>query len=164
MPRTVWAICFAAVVLSGLLGQSLSATTVVVGPSTCKSTLKHYSTIQSAVSAVPWGTTVMVCPGSYPEQVTVTQPLTLEGITDGTGSAAVITVPGGGFVQNGTSNSFGPVAVQLLVQNTVGVTIKALLWMVVEATVRLAPTATSALGFLMLVAPMTALPPQRSQM
>ena len=126
MPRTVWAICFAAVVLSGLLGQSLSATTVVVGPSTCKSTLKHYSTIQSAVSAVPWGTTVMVCPGSYPEQVTVTQPLTLEGITDGTGSAAVITVPGGGFVQNGTSNSFGPVAVQLLVQNTVGVTIKGL--------------------------------------
>lgn len=127
MPRTVWVICFAAVLLSGLLGQSLSATTVVVGPSTCKSTLKHYSTIQSAVSAVAWGTTVMVCPGSYPEQVIVNQPLTLEGITDGTGNAAVITVPGGGLVQNGTSPSFGPVTVQLLVQNTVGVTIKDLI-------------------------------------
>jgi parallel beta-helix repeat protein len=126
MSRTVWAICFAAVLLSGLLGQSLAATTVVVGPSTCKSTLKHYSTIQSAVSAVPWGTTVMVCPGSYSEQVIVNQPLTLEGITDGTGNAAVITVPGGGLVQNGTSTSFGPVTVQLLVQNTVGVTIKGL--------------------------------------
>jgi len=124
MPRTVWVICLAAVLLSGLLGQSLSATTVVVGPSTCKSTLKHYSTIQSAVSAVPWGTTVMVCPGSYPEQVIVSQPLTLEGVTDGTGNAAVITVPGGGLLQNGTSVSFGPVAVQLLVENTVGVTIK----------------------------------------
>jgi len=124
MPRTMWAICFAAVLLSGLLGQSLATTTVVVGPSTCKSTLKHYSTIQSAVSAVPWGTTVMVCPGPYAEQVIVNQPLTLEGVTDGTGNAAVITVPGGGLVQNGTSASFGPVTVQLLVQNTVGVTIK----------------------------------------
>ena len=124
MSRTVWAICFAAVLLSGLLGQSFSATTVVVGPSTCKSTLKHYSTIQSAVSAVGWGTIVMVCPGSYPEQVIVNQPLTLEGVTDGTGNAAVITVPGLGLVQNGTSTSFGPVTVQLLVQNTVGVTIK----------------------------------------
>jgi parallel beta-helix repeat protein len=124
MPRTVWVVCFAAVLLSGLLGQSLATTTVAVGPSTCKSTLKHYSTIQSAVSAVPWGTTVMVCPGSYPEQVIVNQPLTLEGVTDGTGNAAVITVPGGGLVQNGTSASFGPVTVQLLVQNTVGVTIK----------------------------------------
>lgn len=123
MSRTVWAICFAAVLLSGLLGQSFSSTTVVVGPNTCKSTLKHYSTIQSAVSAVPWGTTVMVCPGSYPEQVIISQPLTLEGVTDGTGNAAVITVPGGGLVQNGTSVSFGPVAVQLLVENTVGVTI-----------------------------------------
>ena len=128
MPRSVWAICLAAVLWSGLLGQSLSAsTTVVVGPSTCKSTLKHYSTIQSAVSGVAWGTIVMVCPGSYPEQVIINQPLTLEGVTDGTGNAAVITVPGAGLVQNGTSNSFGPVAVQLLVQNTVGVTIKNLI-------------------------------------
>jgi len=66
----------------------------------------------------------MVCPGLYPEQVIVNQPLTLEGVTDGTGNAAVITVPGFGLVQNGTSTSFGPVTVQLLVQNTVGVTIK----------------------------------------
>jgi parallel beta-helix repeat protein len=126
MPRTVWAICFAAVLLTGLLGRSLAATMVVVGPNTCKSTLTHYSTIQSAVNAVPWGTIIMVCPGSYPEQVIISQPLTLEGVTDGTGNAAVITVPGGGLVQNGTSFSFGPVAVQLLVQNTVGVTIKGL--------------------------------------
>jgi parallel beta-helix repeat protein len=124
MPRTVWAICFAVVLFSSLLGQSFAVTTVVVGPSTCKSTLKHYSTIQSAVSAVPWGTNIMVCPGSYPEQVIISQPLTLEGVTDGVGNAAVITVPGGGLVQNGTSVSFGPVTVQLLVQNTVGVNIK----------------------------------------
>jgi hypothetical protein len=127
MYRTAFRLMLVAVAAASMmLGQNLFATTVVVGPNTCKSTLKHYSTIQSAVSAVPWGTIVMVCPGSYPEQVTISQPLTLEGVTDGTGNAAVITVPGGGFVQNGTSTSFGPVAVQLLVQNTVGVTIKGL--------------------------------------
>jgi parallel beta-helix repeat protein len=49
------------------------------------------------------------------------------GVTDGTGNAAVITVPGGGLVQNGTSVSFGPVAVQLLVENTVGVTVSNLI-------------------------------------
>jgi parallel beta-helix repeat protein len=124
MSRTVWAICLAAVLLSGLLGQSVSATTVVVGPNTCKPGYVHFSTIQSAVSASPFGTIVMVCPGTYPEQVIINQPLTLEGVTDGTGNAAVITVPGGGMVQNGTSVSFGPVAVQLLVENTVGVNIK----------------------------------------
>ncbi len=124
MPRTVWVICLAAVLLSGLLGQSLATTTVVVGPSTCKPAYVHFSTIQSAVSASPFGTIIMVCPGTYPEQVTINQPLTLEGVTDGKGNAAVITVPGGGLVQNGTSVSFGPVAVQLLVENTVGVTIK----------------------------------------
>jgi hypothetical protein len=38
-----------------------------------------YSTIQSAVSAAPSGGTVIVCPGTYPEHVTVSSPLTLVG-------------------------------------------------------------------------------------
>jgi parallel beta-helix repeat protein len=125
---TVRILTIAFVVAAGLLGQSLLAiTTVVVGPSTCKPTYTHFSTIQSAVTTSPWGTTIMVCPGSYPEQVVISQPLTLEGITDGTGNAAVISVPGAGLVQNGTSVSFGPVTVQLLVENTVGVIIKNLI-------------------------------------
>jgi parallel beta-helix repeat protein len=125
---TVRIFTIAFVVAAGLLGQSLlAATTVVVGPSTCKPTYTHFSTIQSAVTASPWGTTIMVCPGSYAEQVVISQPLTLEGVTDGTGNASVISVPGTGLVQNGTSVSFGPVTVQLLVENTVGVTVKGLI-------------------------------------
>lgn len=125
---TVRIVTIAFVVAAGLLGQSLLAvTTVVVGPPTCKPAYVHFSTIQSAVTASPWGTTIMVCPGSYAEQVVISQPLTLEGVTDGTGNAAVIKVPGAGLVQNGTSVSFGPVAVQLLVENTVGVTVKGLI-------------------------------------
>jgi parallel beta-helix repeat protein len=122
---TVRIVTIAFVIAAGLLGQSLLwATTVVVGPDTCKPSYVHFSTIQSAVTASPYGTIIMVCPGSYAEQVVISQPLTLEGVTDGTGNAAVINVPGAGLVQNGTSVSFGPVAVQLLVENTVGVTVK----------------------------------------
>jgi hypothetical protein len=128
MSRTTLRVITIAIgIAAGLLGQSLFASTiVVVGPNTCKPAYKHYSTIQSAVSSVPFGAIVMVCPGTYPEQVSITQPLTLEGVTDGIGNSAVITVPGGGLVQNGTSVSFGPVAVQLLVENTVGVIVQGL--------------------------------------
>jgi parallel beta-helix repeat protein len=123
--RTFRGICFTVVLASSLLSQSLLATTTVaVGPATCKPSLVHFSTIQTAVNASPFGTIIDVCPGTYPEQVVITQPLTVQGVTDGVGNAAVITVPGGGLVQNGTSVSFGPVTVQLLVANTVGVVIK----------------------------------------
>ena len=116
-------ILIALVVTAGLQGH-LVAATVAVGPPTCQSTLVHFLTIGAAVSSVPAGSTILVCPGTYPEQVTVSQPLTLRGVTDGTGDAAVITAPGGGLVQNATSSSFGPVAVQLLVANTVLVTVQ----------------------------------------
>jgi parallel beta-helix repeat protein len=101
----------------------LAATTYVVGPSTCMPGKVHFSTIQSAVSSVPAGSNVNVCPGTYPEQVVITEPLTLTGITNGTGDAAVITVPPAGLVANGTHSTLGLVAVQLLVQNTVLVTV-----------------------------------------
>jgi len=103
--------------------KNLLATVVAVGPSTCMPSLVHFATIQSAVSASPFGTIIRVCPGNYPEQVVITQPLTLQGVTDGTGNAAVITVPGGGLTVNATSAEFGPVSAQLLVENTLGVTI-----------------------------------------
>jgi hypothetical protein len=112
-------------ILTTALGQNLFATTrLAVGPSTCQSSLVHFSTIQSAVNAAPAGSVIQVCPGAYPEQVVISEPLTLIGVTDGTGNAAVITVPGGGLVQNATSSIEGPVAVQLLVTNTVEVTVQ----------------------------------------
>jgi parallel beta-helix repeat protein len=111
--------------LVGLHGQRLLASTsVAVGPTTCQPGLVHFTTIQAAITAVPFGSTVLVCPGSYPEQVAITQPLTLKGVTDGTGNAAVITVPGGGLILNANApTAFGLVSAQLVVQNTVGVTV-----------------------------------------
>ncbi len=64
---------------------------------TCKPSLPSYPTISAAVGAVPPGSTVEVCPGTYPEQVIIAQPLTLQGIASGNSSQAVITVPAGGL-------------------------------------------------------------------
>jgi hypothetical protein len=63
--------------------------------------LTSYSTISLAVAAMPPPTTVLVCPGTYPEQVTINTPLTLKGLSLGTGSNPVITVPSGGVGAEG---------------------------------------------------------------
>lgn len=64
---------------------------------TCKPKLPSYSTISAAVSSVPAGSTVEVCPGTYAEQVFIGTALTLEGIPSANSTDVVITVPGGGL-------------------------------------------------------------------
>ena len=83
--------------IAGLHGHSLFAVTVAVGPPACQPSLVHFSTIQAAVTAVPSGSTVLVCPGTYPEQITISQTLNLKGITYNNSDQAVITVPSGGL-------------------------------------------------------------------
>jgi pectin methylesterase-like acyl-CoA thioesterase len=51
------------------LGGHLMAATVQVG--TCRSGVVTFSTIQSAVNASTAGARVLVCPGTYPEQVVI---------------------------------------------------------------------------------------------
>ena len=84
---------------------------------TCQPNLTSYVTISQAVSSVPSGATIEVCPGNYPEQVVITQPLTLEG-APGSTSDAVITVPAGGLTQSLSFDFLGTVTYQLLVQTT----------------------------------------------
>jgi len=97
-----------------------AATTAVVG--TCKSGPK-FATIQAAVNAVAPSGKVFVCPGVYPEQVTISQPLTLQGVLDTNSDAgsAVLSVPAAGLIQNADYlvGVIG-IAAQLLVQNTAG--------------------------------------------
>jgi hypothetical protein len=99
-----------------------TAKTVQVGG--CKTTLQNYVTIQSAVSAVPAGATIEVCPGTYSEQVTITQALTLEGITSGTNASIVLMNPPV-LEQNGTVMGL-PVYAQVLVQDAGPVNISGL--------------------------------------
>ena len=109
--------CLASIILVGLGGQAFSST-VAVG--TCTS-LINFATIQLAVNSVPAGSTIKVCPGTYPEQVVINKKLNLQGIPNSSGSqdAAVILPPAGGVLVN-TTDQRGAVAAQVLVQNTAG--------------------------------------------
>jgi len=71
------------------------AQTIAVGK--CRPHLVSYPTISAAVAAAVPNALVLVCPGTYPEQVTITTPLTLEGIKDATGTYPIITVPNGNW-------------------------------------------------------------------
>lgn len=93
-----------------------AAQNVVVGR--CMPKLASFATIQAAVFAAPLNATVFVCPGTYPEQVTLSAPVTVEGVVSGTLGRAVITVPPNGLVNNSTLLTGGTLAAQVLV--TVG--------------------------------------------
>ena len=81
-----------------------------------------------------------VCPGTYPEQVTIAQPLTLKGISSGNAGQAVITVPGSGlaFVTTGLGYSIaamvdvtaGPVNISDITVDGIGNTQSSATWLV----------------------------------
>jgi len=85
-----------------------------------------YPSIQAAVNAVATGGTVEVCPGTYPEQVTITRNVTVIGVVSGNADAAIVTSPTTGVVAN-TADLYQPpsfpVAAQILVQNAKAVNI-----------------------------------------
>jgi hypothetical protein len=90
---------------------------VLVG--TCLPNLKTYPTISQAVSAVSPGSTVLVCPGNYPEQVTITQSLTLRGVESANSVNPVLVVPQGGLTQSISSPINGiQIFFQILVNGT----------------------------------------------
>lgn len=102
---------------------SFAATTVTkFAVGTCEPNLQSFTTISDAVQQVPSGSTVLVCPGNYPEQVKITQPLTLQGVRIGGNNAAVVTVPTGGLKQTVTDHFGNTFAYQVLVQNPTGPT------------------------------------------
>jgi hypothetical protein len=105
--------------------QKTTAKTVQVG--TCKTSLPSFNSIQAAVSAVPPGAVIQICPGTYPEQVTINAPVTLQGVASGPDQSVLLTVPGAGLSQNGTTpvSSF-PVFAQILVQDAGPVNISGL--------------------------------------
>jgi len=92
-----------------------TAKSVQVG--TCKTKLPNYSSIQTAVNAVPSGATVEICPGTYQEQLLINSPITLEGIASGTNEAVVL-IPPVVFQQSGTGpvTSY-PIYAQIFVQD-----------------------------------------------
>jgi hypothetical protein len=82
--------------------------------------------IQYAVTHVPEGSTINICPGTYYEQVTISQALTLKGVSFGNSSQVTIAMPPGGLSTT-TSLVFGTVAAQIEVTaedvNITGITV-----------------------------------------
>jgi parallel beta-helix repeat protein len=106
---------FLRLALGVALASAPAYATVAVG--TCQPQFTSFATITLAIAAVPPGTTIDVCPGLYPEQITINKKLTLKGVVSGNQAAAVITAPVGGVVQNSTSLATGfPIAAQILVE------------------------------------------------
>src|SRR5215475_4623887 len=94
--------------------QPMMAGTLAVG--SCKARVTSFATISAAVAAAPAGSTICICPGIYPEQVTIPQSLTLTGVSDSNQDIAIITVPPTGLVSNASSFFGEAIAAQVLVQ------------------------------------------------
>jgi hypothetical protein len=108
---------FSAVVLL-MVSAPLRALTYEVGGCKTSKSYVNFTTISAAVIGVPAGSTIQICPGVYPEQVTITQPLTLKGITFNNANRSVITInPNGNLAPNVTSVIGESLYAQLLVQN-----------------------------------------------
>jgi hypothetical protein len=106
------------VLLVMLLGTQFALADNNFAVGTCRPRLRRFATIQAAVSSVPAGSTVLVCPGTYPEQVTITQPLSLQGLADSNLDEAIIAIPNGGLTTIVPSIFGENVTPQLLVQTT----------------------------------------------
>ncbi|MFZ0798747.1 MAG: hypothetical protein WCA13_13380 [Terriglobales bacterium] len=117
--------CLVLLVLIALSSRAFSSDTyVVVGPTyNCVGHYAWVKTINQALAAVKGATyaVIDVCPGTYTEQVVISQSLTLIGVKGGSQNAAVIVPPTTGVVANTVDVDTGnPIAAQILVQNTAG--------------------------------------------
>jgi len=90
---------------TSLLTQTASASSVTVGK--CSPGGVHFDKIQQAIDAVGPGFIIKICPGTYPEQLSINEQLTLQGIASGNQDGVVITSPSTGLVQNTTSLATG---------------------------------------------------------
>src|SRR6266853_4768756 len=109
---------FFSVVVMLAVSAPLQALNYEVGGCKTGSGYVNFTTISAAVVGVPAGSKILVCPGVYPEQVTITQPLTLQGIASNNSNRAVITInSNGSSAANVTSISGQGLYAQVLVQN-----------------------------------------------
>ena len=91
---------------------------IVVGTKSAACPDAQFSTIQAAVDAASSGTVIRICPGIYPEQVSITKPLSLHG------ESGVVIEPST-VAQNATGTASGqPLAAIILVADTTDVDIR----------------------------------------
>ena len=103
--------------LAGWGQAPVTTGTYAVG--TCKPGLPSYSTISAALAATPAPSTVLVCPGTYVEQIMITQPVNLQGVTSGGSGQVMVQLPGG-YVTSVYDDRGAAVGAQLFVIDASG--------------------------------------------
>jgi Protein of unknown function (DUF1565) len=99
----------------------LSSAKVTYAVGTCEPKFTSFTTISAALVATPSPNVVEVCPGTYNEQVVITNPVTLEGVSNGTSTGATIALPPGGLYIDADDDLGDQLAVQVLVYSSNGV-------------------------------------------
>ena len=79
---------------------TVASATVTYAVGSCEPKLLSFTTIMSALGATPAPNVVKVCPGAYTEQVVITFPVTLEGVSASNSAASIIAPPSSGLVAN----------------------------------------------------------------
>lgn len=96
----------------------LVATTYIVG--TCRAG-HQFPSIGVALDAVSApDTTVLICPGNYPEQLWITKGVNLRGISTSASSPVVISPPAFGLLSNDVTANLTPLAAQLRASDAAG--------------------------------------------
>jgi hypothetical protein len=120
---TMWRIRIVTLLLVAALSfapTTLSASTITYAVGTCRPTLRSFASITAALAATPVANVVVVCPGTYQEQVEISHTVTLQGVSNGDSGQAIIAPPPGGLVTNAITDFGVPLDVQLWVNNTSG--------------------------------------------
>ena len=122
MSRILGKLMFVLVIAAALLSLGAAelhaTTTYIVG--TCKAGTQ-FSSIQAALDAVPSPNVVEVCPGTYAEQITIINAVTIEALSIKNSSYVHITVPSGGLTTNTTINGGATsAAAHVFVKNATG--------------------------------------------
>jgi hypothetical protein len=119
MSQIKFALLLSVVLLTLGVHEVLASAGTTYAAGNCKPGLPSYPTIQGALNATPPPTVVLVCPGNYPEQVQITQPVTLQGISQGNSAQAIISASGG-LTQTTTDDLGNTIYYQVWVNNVSG--------------------------------------------
>src|SRR5215469_14950362 len=108
-------------VLAITFGASpLPASTITYAVGSCRPWLRSFPTISAALAVATSANVIEVCPGTYDEQLEITHPVTLQGVSNGTSARAIIIPPRHGLGINAMDDLGEALAAQLWVNNASG--------------------------------------------
>jgi hypothetical protein len=100
---------------------TLASAAITYAVGSCEPKLRSFTTIMGALGATPAPNEVEVCPGTYTEQVVITIPVTLKGISASNSTTGPTISSGEVPILANAVDDFGDlVAAQVLVENVIG--------------------------------------------